>query len=173
MSARLNLATDPFRNRALPWTVTALVVVASVAGLLFIAEATFQTNAKILSTQREVADLRKQSDTLAARAKAIETALTDQQKRELKYAHALVDRKRFSWSRCSISSRCRSSSKTRWSGGTTTVCRNCSSCPTPCRCAARSSVGTAGRSSWKPSPTPGPSSLSGCPLPLNVRRRRA
>jgi Tfp pilus assembly protein PilN len=99
MSARLNLASNPFRNRALPWTVTALVVVASIVALLFIAQATFQTNARILSTQHEVVELQKQSNTLAARAKAIETALTDQQKRELRYAHALVDRKEFSWSR--------------------------------------------------------------------------
>ena len=99
MSAKLNLSSNPFRNRFLPWTVTALVAVSSVAALLFIAQSTFQTNAKIVATERDVADLRKQTQTLNQEAKAIETALTPDQKRDLKYAHALVDRKRFSWSR--------------------------------------------------------------------------
>ena len=99
MSAKLNLSSNPFRNRVLPWTVTAFVAVSSVVALLFIAQSTFQTNAKIVTTGRDVADLRKQTQTLNQDAKAIETALTPDQKRDLKDAHALVDRKRFSWSR--------------------------------------------------------------------------
>ncbi|HYX30241.1 MAG TPA: hypothetical protein VE863_16990 [Pyrinomonadaceae bacterium] len=99
MSTRLNLASHPFRNRALPWTVTALVVISSVVGLVFIVRRTFQTNAKIAETQREVVELQKQLDTANKNAKAVETALTADQKRDLKYAHGLVDRKRFSWSR--------------------------------------------------------------------------
>lgn len=99
MSAKLNLASRPFRNRALPWTVTALVAIASFAALLFIAQSTFRTNAKIRTTQREVDDLQKETSLLTKRAKDIETALTPDQKKDLKYAHALVDRKRFSWAR--------------------------------------------------------------------------
>lgn len=99
MTAKLNLASNPFRNRALPWTVTALVTIASIVALLLIAQSTFRTNAKIQAAQRDVADLRKDNDTLIKRAKDIETALTPDQKRDLKYAHSLVDRKRFSWSR--------------------------------------------------------------------------
>src|SRR5205809_3919296 len=99
MSSRLNLSSNPFRNRVLPWTLSVLVAVSSVVALLFIAQSTFQTNAKIAVTEREVADLRKQNDTLKKQAEAIATALTPEQKRQLKYAHALVDRKRFSWSR--------------------------------------------------------------------------
>ena len=99
MSARLNLSSNPFRNRVLPWTVTAFVVASSVVALLLIAQSTLQTNAKIVATERDVADLRKQTDILNKQAKEIETALTPDQKRDLKYAHALVDRKEFSWSR--------------------------------------------------------------------------
>src|SRR6266850_7857515 len=98
MSAKLNLSSNPFRNRFLPWTVTAFVAVLSVVALLFIVQSTFQTNAKIMATERDVADLRKQTQTLNQEAKAIETALTPDQKRDLKYAHALVERKMFSWS---------------------------------------------------------------------------
>ncbi len=99
MSTRLNLASNPFRNRVLPWTVTALVAISSIVALLFIANSTFKTNAKITETQRDVTDLRTQLDALNIRAHAVETALTPEQKRQLKYAHGLVDRKRFSWSR--------------------------------------------------------------------------
>src|SRR4051794_19530216 len=99
MTAKLNLASNPFRNRAFPWSVTALIVVVSMVALVFIAQKTFKANAQVQTVEREVSELRKETDTLNRRAKEIETALTSEQKRELKYAHALVDRKRFSWAR--------------------------------------------------------------------------
>lgn len=99
MSTRLNLASKPFRNRVLPWTVTALVAITSIVAMLFIAQSSFKTYSAIAATQRDVTDLQKQLDTLKKQEKAVETALTPDQKRQLKYAHGLVDRKRFSWSR--------------------------------------------------------------------------
>jgi Tfp pilus assembly protein PilN len=99
MSTRLNLASNPFRNRVLPWTVTALVAISSIAALLFIAQSTFKTYASISSTQTDVTNLRKQLDSLVQKEKAVEIALTPEQKRQLKYTHGLVDRKGFSWSR--------------------------------------------------------------------------
>ncbi|SRR5581483_5617895 len=99
MTAKLNLASNPFRNRALPWTVTALVALASIVGLLLIAQSTFRTNAKIQETERDVANLRKDNDALMKHAQAVATALSADQKRDLKYAHSLVDRKKFSWAR--------------------------------------------------------------------------
>src|SRR2546423_402596 len=98
MSTRLNLASKPFRNRVLPWTVTALVAISSIVALLFIAQSTFRTYRSISATQKDVTDLRKQLDSLLQKEKAVEIALTPDQKRELKYAHGLVDRKGFSWS---------------------------------------------------------------------------
>jgi Tfp pilus assembly protein PilN len=99
MSTRLNLASKPFRNRVLPWTVSALVAITSIVALVFIAQSTFRTNRTIAATQRDVTELRKILDTLTKQEKEVETALTAEQKRQLKYAHGLVDRKRFSWSR--------------------------------------------------------------------------
>jgi Tfp pilus assembly protein PilN len=99
MPAQTNLSSNPFRNRVLPWTVTALVSLISIVLLLYLAQATMSINAKTVAVQREVADLRKETDTLNKRAKDVETALTPDERRELKYAHALVDRKRFSWTR--------------------------------------------------------------------------
>lgn len=99
MSARLNLASNPFRNRALPWTVATVIAAVSIIGLLFIAQSTVQTNAKVQAAQRDVSDLRKQTDAINRRAEEIKTALTPDQRRNLKSVHAVIDRKRFSWSR--------------------------------------------------------------------------
>ena len=99
MSTKLNLSSSPFRNRVLPWTVTGVVALASIVALLYIARATFQTNEQAQAAEREVVDLRKQMEALNQRAREIESTLTPEQKRILGSAHALVDRKRFSWSR--------------------------------------------------------------------------
>jgi len=99
MSTRLNLASKPFRNRVLPWTVTALVAISSITALLYIAQSTFKMYGSISGTQKDVTQLRTELDSLLRKQKAVEIALTADQKRELKYAHGLVDRKGFSWSR--------------------------------------------------------------------------
>ena len=98
MSAKLNLASNPFRNRALPWTVTIIVTLASFVALVLIARSTIQTNAKVATTQSDVTRLQKDITALNNRAEAIRTALTPEQQIALKSAHGLVDRKRFSWS---------------------------------------------------------------------------
>jgi Tfp pilus assembly protein PilN len=99
MSTKLNLASKPFRNRVLPWTVTFVVALTSIVALIFIAQSSFKTYTSIAATQRDVDGLKKQLDTLKKQEKDVETALSPDQKRELKYAHGLIDRKRFSWSR--------------------------------------------------------------------------
>jgi Tfp pilus assembly protein PilN len=99
MTAKLNLASNPFRNRALPWTVTTIITVVSIVALVVIAKSAVQTNAQAQTTQRNVADLQKQTEGLNKRTEEIKTALTPEQRRTLKSAHTLVDRKRFSWSR--------------------------------------------------------------------------
>lgn len=98
MTAKLNLASNPFRNRALPWTVTIIVTLASFIALVLIAKSTVQTNAKAATTQTDVSRLQKEITALNNRAEAIKTALTPEQQIALKSAHSLVDRKRFSWS---------------------------------------------------------------------------
>ena len=99
MITKLNLSSNPFRNRVLPWTVTTIVTVFSIVSLLFIAKWTFDTNAKAQAASRDVAELRNQTDALNKRAEDIKTALTPEQQRSLKSAHVLVNRKQFSWSR--------------------------------------------------------------------------
>ena len=64
MTSKLNLASNPFRNRALPWTVTTVITVVSIVLLLLIAKSTVQTNAQVQSTQQDIASLQRQSDEL-------------------------------------------------------------------------------------------------------------
>lgn len=99
MSARLNLASEPFGNRALPWTLTAVITVSSLIALVFILRATSQTNRQVDAVQRDVINLQQQMETLKQRSDQVKSALTPDQLRTLEAAHTLVDRKRFSWSR--------------------------------------------------------------------------
>ena len=65
---------------------------------MFIAQSTLKTYTSISATQKDVNELRKQLDAMLQKAKAVDIALTADQKLDLKYAHGLVDRKGFSWS---------------------------------------------------------------------------
>ena len=98
MTAKRNLASKPFRNRALPWTVAVIVALASFIALVLIAKSTVQTNAKVTTAQSDVNKLQKDITALNQRAEAIKIALTPEQQSTLKSAHGLVDRKKFSWS---------------------------------------------------------------------------
>jgi len=99
MTANLNLAGNPFRNRALPWTVATTVAVASIIAMVFIAKSTIQTSAGAAAAQTEVAKLQKDISGLRQKGEAIRVAMTPEQQRLLKSTHNLVDRKKFSWSR--------------------------------------------------------------------------
>jgi Tfp pilus assembly protein PilN len=99
MKTRLNLASQPFRNRGLPWTVTAVITAVSLLALVLIVRSTFQWNAQAQSIQRDIKDLQSRSDVKKRQADELKAALTPDQKRTLRAAHALVDRKRFSWTR--------------------------------------------------------------------------
>jgi len=98
VNAKLNLASEPFGNRALPWTITAVIALVSLVALVFIFRATSQTNSKTEITQRDVTNLRQQMVAVRERAEQVKIALTPEQLQTLQSAHTLVDRKRFSWS---------------------------------------------------------------------------
>ncbi|MEP6707665.1 MAG: hypothetical protein ABJC05_09105 [Pyrinomonadaceae bacterium] len=99
MNARLNLASEPFGNRALPWTLTAVIAVSSLIALVFILRATSATNAQADAVQRDVTSLRQKMAGLKQQSDQVKSALTPDQLQALRAAHTLVDRKRFSWSR--------------------------------------------------------------------------
>ena len=99
MSYRLNLASKPFTNRALPWAVTAILVFCSLVALGFITRATAEANARAAIVQKDIKDLNQKQLQLLKEAEQVKNSLTPEQQLSLKSAHELVDRKRFSWTR--------------------------------------------------------------------------
>lgn len=98
MIANLNLASHPFRNRTLPWTVTVVVACASIVALVFIVAESRETSAQAERVEADVQVLRKQRDALREEAAAVRQSVPPDQLKMLEAAHTLVDRKRFSWS---------------------------------------------------------------------------
>jgi Tfp pilus assembly protein PilN len=99
VNQRLNLASKPFVNRILPWVVTVVVVFFSFIALAYIFSATHEASAKAAIVQREINDLTQQQQAILKQAQQVSEQLTAEQRQSLKYAHELVNRKRFSWSR--------------------------------------------------------------------------
>lgn len=98
MISRLNLASDPFRNRALPWTVAAVVSAVSLVGLLFILSEYRAVSAEAAEAEREVAAMRAQQKDLEQQAQEVMQTIPPEQRQTLEAAHTLVSRKGFSWS---------------------------------------------------------------------------
>jgi Tfp pilus assembly protein PilN len=98
VSARLNLASEPFGNRALPWTLTVVIALGSLVALVLILRATGQTNSQIEAVQRDVTNFGQQMAAVKERSEQVKIALTPDQLQTLQSAQTLVDRKRFSWS---------------------------------------------------------------------------
>lgn len=99
MIARLNLASQPFRNRTLPWLVTVVVTCVSVVALFFIVAESQRLNAQADAVERDVQALGKERSLLQAQAAEIKQSIPPDQLKMLDAAHILVDRKRFSWSK--------------------------------------------------------------------------
>ena len=98
MIARLNLASDPFRNRTLPWTVSVVVSAVSLAALVLILAQYRQVSAEAAVSERQVQAMRTQRADLEKQAQEISQNIPPEQQQTLKAAHELVSRKSFSWS---------------------------------------------------------------------------
>ena len=99
MIGQLNLANQPFRNRALPWTVATVVAFASVLALVFIVGWAREAQARAARAEQDVQELRRQETDLRAKAQQVSQSLRPEQRMVLDAAHEIVDRKNFSWSR--------------------------------------------------------------------------
>ena len=99
MTTKLNLASKPFSNRALPWAVTSLVVLVSLIAFVFIIRWTGQAKAQGDAVQTDINALNQQEQGLKVQAQEVKNSLSSEQLQTLAAAHVLVDRKRFSWSR--------------------------------------------------------------------------
>jgi Tfp pilus assembly protein PilN len=95
----LNLASDPFRNRTLPWTVAVAVACVSIVTLIFTVSLLRQTRDRANLIERDVRGLRTEESSLRAKATAVTQSLSPDQLRTLEAAHGIIDRRNFSWSR--------------------------------------------------------------------------
>jgi Tfp pilus assembly protein PilN len=98
VSARLNLSSHPFRNRTLPWTTAVVVSVASLLLIVYVLTEGSRARTQADSTARTVAQMRAEKSAIEAQAEEVRQQVPADQLEVLDAAHALVDRKTFSWS---------------------------------------------------------------------------
>lgn len=99
MNNSLNLASKPFSNRILPWTLTVMILFVSLIGLLVVVQLTSSANREAAGVQAQITQLKQREHTLLEAAKQVQQSFTPDQQQALPAAHELVDRKSFSWSR--------------------------------------------------------------------------
>ena len=99
MIEHLNLASQPFRNRTLPWTLAVIITLVSVAAMLFAFGEYRRTRECAQAVEQDVRGLRTERDALRAQAETVNNLLTEDQRRTLEAAHLITGRKNFSWSR--------------------------------------------------------------------------
>ena len=98
MISRLNLASDPFRNRALPWTLAVVVSAVSLVALVYVLAEYNKVRAQADMSDRQVQAMRGQQKELDRQANEIRQQIPREQQQPLEAARALVSRKGFSWS---------------------------------------------------------------------------
>ena len=99
MSYKLNLASHPFRNRGLPWTIAALLSLASITALVYILGQNAQEKGKLATVKNDITSLNKEITELKQKDQQIASTLMPEQKRDWRAAYGLINRKRFPWSR--------------------------------------------------------------------------
>ena len=99
MNNSLNLASKPFNNRIVPWALTALVLFVSLIGLVVVVRLTTNARREAGITEAKINELKQREHTLMEAARQVQNSFTPDQQQALPAAHALVDRKGFSWSR--------------------------------------------------------------------------
>lgn len=99
MNNSLNLASKPFSNRILPWALSAVILFVSLVGLVLVFQLTTSARKEAAITEAEINALKQREHALLNAAKEVKSSFTADQQQALPAAHALVDRKAFSWSR--------------------------------------------------------------------------
>ena len=99
MNNSLNLASKPFSNRILPWALTAIILFVSLIGLIFVVKLSTNARSEAAVLEAENIQLKQREHAALEAAKQLQQELSADQKQALPAAHALVDRKAFSWSR--------------------------------------------------------------------------
>lgn len=99
MITKLNLATNPFRNRTLPYLVAMLLLtIAAVGAIISFAEYKDVTD-RNKSVKVSIETMNQDISDLNAKGEKVQQELTPDQKALLVAAHKLVANKSFGWSR--------------------------------------------------------------------------
>ena len=94
----LNIASEPFRNRTLPWLVALVVALISLVALVYVVGQSRALTARAKADEVEVERLKKKEQELRSIVTQADRNLPADQRQLLLASHQLVDRKYFSWS---------------------------------------------------------------------------
>lgn len=99
MITKLNLSSNPFRNRTTPYILSfALLFLAFVAGIYFFAS--WRENLRLTEVAAaQIDELRKEAEADRAQAELVQKELSPVQRELLIASHKLVANKNFGWSR--------------------------------------------------------------------------
>jgi hypothetical protein len=96
---QINLSSQPFRNRTLPWILSAVLLAVSLFGAFFVLIEYRKVSGQTKAVKEETDKIQPQIAALKGESENIKQSLTPEQYALLRSAHSIVDRKRFSWSR--------------------------------------------------------------------------
>jgi len=96
---RLNLASDPFRNRTIPWLLSAGILLISILSFLFFYAEWKNVTAEAELVRSSNLEIEEELKLYQEKEQQVKQQLTPQQQQLLIAAHKLVLRKQFSWSR--------------------------------------------------------------------------
>ena len=99
MINKLNLASQPFRNRTLPYLLALLLLAISVAGTVVSFAVLQKTNADKERAKADIIEINSQLQELKNKGTLVQQQLTPAQQSLLIAAHKLVANKSFGWSR--------------------------------------------------------------------------
>ena len=99
MITNLNLATNPFRNRTLPYVTALLLLAVAVAGAVFSFARLNNIRAESEIVRTDIDTMQTQVTALKEEGAKVQQALTPEQQALLIASHKLVASKSFGWSR--------------------------------------------------------------------------
>lgn len=99
MINKLNLSSQPFRNRTLPYLIALLLLAFAVAGAVLSFARLRYTTAENEIAKADLAQMNTELQVLKDRGALVQQALTPEQSASLIAAHKLVANKSFGWSR--------------------------------------------------------------------------
>lgn len=99
MVSRLNLSSNPFRNRTLPYLLAALILFAALISAVYSIANYRSVSAEIASGKGTISEQEEKIKTLEARGEKVRKSLSGDEKALLVAGHKIVANKEFGWSR--------------------------------------------------------------------------